>query len=250
MSYQYVRYAEMAPLAVICLNRPDSLNAFTPEVIAELDHAIRQADADPSLSVVVLRGAGRGFSAGVDLKFLQSQQIEDGEVGEIFDRHAQTITQRIAESDKIFIAMVHGFCFTGALELAMACDLIVVADNTKLGDTHTKWAVKPSWGMSQRLPRLVGITRARELSFTARTFSGKEALDMGLAVAAPPPEELENHVMELAQQIAGNSSEALAAYKDLYRKALDCGLAEGLTYEQNARYALTETAARLDTFGK
>lgn len=250
MSYQYVKYAEMAPLAVICLNRPESLNAFTPQVVAELDDAVQQADADPSLSVVVLRGAGRGFSAGVDLKFLQSQEIEDGEVGEMFDRHAQTITQRIAESNKIFIAMVHGFCFTGALELAMACDLIVAAEDTKLGDTHTKWALKPSWGMSQRLPRLVGITRARELSYTARTFSGKEAFEMGLAVAAPAPGELEKHVMGLAQEIAGNSSQSLAAYKDLYRKALDSGLEEGLNYEKKTRYALGETASRLATFGK
>lgn len=250
MDYQFIRYAEMAPLAVICLNRPESLNSFTPELIFELDHAVRRASDDASLSVVVLRGAGRGFSAGVDLKFLQSQQLENGEVGEIFDQHAQTITQAIAESDKIFIAMVHGFCFTGALELALACDLIVVAEDTKLGDTHAKWAVKPSWGMSQRLPRLVGIARARELSFTARTFSGTEAFEMGLAIAAPPADELEPHVMRLAQQISGNSAQALAVYKDLFRKALDCGLADGLSYEQNARYKLTETNARLATFGK
>ena len=149
---------------------------------------------------------------------------------------------------QVVIARVNGFCFTGALELALACDLIVTADEAKLADTHAKWGLRPTWGMSQRLVRLVGIGRARELSYTARPFSGSEAAAWGLATRSVPRDDLDGAVAELAATIAANSAGSIAAYKDLYRRALDAGLTEGLAYEAETQYPITDTQSRVASF--
>ena len=125
---------------------------------------------------------------------------------------------------------------------------MVVAREAKLGDTHAKWGLRPTWGMSQRLPRLVGIARARELSYTARTFTGEQALDWGLAAFAPPLEDIDMVVLEIAKQVAQNSPGSLAAYKDLYREALNRGQNGGLEYERTARYDIRDSEDRLRQF--
>jgi enoyl-CoA hydratase/carnithine racemase len=149
----------------------------------------------------------------------------------------------------VVIGRINGFCFTGALELALACDLVVAADEAKLGDTHAKWGLRPTWGMSQRLIRAVGIARARDLSYTARTFTGAEAAAWGLAVRSVPLAELDDAVAELADQVVANSAGSVAAYKDLYRQALDVGLSDGLEYEASTSYAITDAAERVASFG-
>ena len=151
---------------------------------------------------------------------------------------------------QVVIARVNGFCYTGALELALACDLIVTADEAKFADTHAKWGLRPTWGMSQRLVRLVGIARARELSYTAQPISGTEAAAWGLATRSVPRDELDGAVAELAAVIADNSAGSIAAYKDLYRHALDSGLTAGLAYEAETQYRITDAASRVASFGK
>jgi enoyl-CoA hydratase len=151
---------------------------------------------------------------------------------------------------KATIAKVNGFCFTGALELAIACDLFIAASEAKIGDTHAKWGLRPTWGMSARLVQAVGVTRARELSFTARTFTGAEALAYGLATHAVPAAELDAIVNEVAAGIVANSPEAIAAYKDLYRNTQDRGLSDGLAFEYATRYSMSGAGSRLDTFAK
>ena len=156
--------------------------------------------------------------------------------------------RRLTTIPKIVIARVNGFCFTGALELVLACDLVVVANEARLGDTHAKWGLRPTWGMSQRLARAVGMAKARELSYTARTFTGAEAAEWGLAARAVPLEQLDTAVNDLAQQLLANSIGSLVAYKDLYRRSLDLGQADGLAYEATARFDIADTAQRLATF--
>ena len=115
------------------------------------------------------------------------------------------------------IAKVHGFCFTGALEIALHCDFIYTTADTKFGDTHAKFGLRPTWGMSQTLAQAVGVRRAKELSFTARTFTGAEAAHWGLANEAVADQAaLDNTVAETAAAIAANSGAAVAASKDLY----------------------------------
>ena len=171
-------------------------------MLEELVVALDAISEDESVKVVVLTGAGKAFSAGVDLKALGGRTLEGGAVGDYLDVPARQVIDRLTTIPKIVIARVNGFCFTGALEMVLACDLVVVANEARLGDTHTKWGLRPTWGMSQRLPRMVGIVRARELSYTARTFTGVEAAEWGLATQAVPLEELDGAVNDLARTIA------------------------------------------------
>ena len=197
---------------------------------------------------MVLTGAGRAFSAGVDLKALAGSEIVDGAVGDILDVPARRAIELLTTMPKVVVAKVNGFCFTGALELALACDVVVVAEEAKLGDTHAKFGLRPTWGMSQRLIRLVGAARARELSYTARTFTGAEAAAWGLAAHAVPLERLDATVADLSATLLANSPGSLAAYKDLYRVGLDEGLAAGLAYEAGTHYPIPDTAARVADF--
>jgi enoyl-CoA hydratase/carnithine racemase len=235
-------------LATITLNRPDVLNAITRPMLIRLGEVIAEAADDPDAQILVLTGAGRAFSAGVDLKALGSRSLEGGSVGDVLDGPARAVIRLLTTIPKVVIAKVNGACFTGALELALACDLVVVAEQAKIGDTHAKFGLRPTWGMSQRLVRAVGITRARELSYTARTFTGSDAAEWGLAVRSAPAEDLDRVVADLASSIIANSAGSLAAYKDLYRRALDTGLSDGLAYESATAYEISDTQSRLSGF--
>ncbi|MEM9034925.1 MAG: enoyl-CoA hydratase/isomerase family protein [Actinomycetota bacterium] len=237
-------------IATITLHRPDALNAITPRMLREIVAELESIGDDESISVVVLTGTGRAFSAGVDLKALGGGDTTDGEVGGDLNTPARRVTELLGSMPQATIAKVNGFCFTGAMELAIACDLVVVAEEAKLGDTHAKWGLRPTWGMSQRLPRLVGMQAAKELSFTARTITGTEAAAMGMALRAVPLDELDDAVGALAAEIAANSPGSIAAYKDLYREAADRALSEGLAYEASTDYRIPDTRERLTSFAK
>ena len=245
---EQITYEKRDAIATIALNRPDALNAITPTMMHELHDALVEANTDAGVAVVVLTGTGRAFSAGVDLKSLGKQPITNGAVGAVLDDPGRQILGLMETMPKIVIGKVNGFCFTGALELLLACDLIVTAAEAKFGDTHARWGVRPSWGMSQRLPRRVGMLKARELSYTARSFTGVEAAAIGLANAAVPLADLDAHVSELARQVAANSTGVVAAYKDMYRQTEGMTLDEGLAYEANTTYSITDTSQRLEEF--
>ena len=243
-----VRVSVAGPVATITLSRPEALNAITRDMLVELAAALDDVSAREAVRVVVLTGDGRAFSAGVDLKALGGRRLEGGSVGDLLDVPAREVIRRLTTIPQVVIASVNGFCFTGALELVLACDLVVTASEAKLADTHAKWGLRPTWGMSQRLVRAVGVSRARELSYTARTFTGSEAAAWGLAVRAVPLAELDGAVAELAGAVAANSAGSIAAYKDLYRRALDTVQVDGLSYEAATPYPITDTEERLAGF--
>jgi enoyl-CoA hydratase/carnithine racemase len=236
------------PVATLTLDRPEALNAITPAMLEGLRHALADVSQRADVRAVVLTGRGRAFSAGVDLKALGDVRLEGGAVGDVLDLPARSVIALLTTIPQIVIAKINGHCFTGALELALACDLVVVADEAKLADTHAKWGLRPTWGMSQRLARLVGVARARELSYTARTFSGVDAASWGLAVRSAPAAELDAVVAELVDSILENSRGSLAAYKDLYRAALDEPLSGGLDYEASTAYEIDDTEGRIASF--
>jgi enoyl-CoA hydratase/carnithine racemase len=235
-------------VATITLHRPDALNAITPTMLATLGDELEALAGDDAVRVVVLTGAGRAFSAGVDLKALGDRELVDGKVGDILDLPARRVTGLLSSMPAITIAKVNGFCFTGALELAIACDIVVAAQEAKLGDTHAKFGLRPTWGMSQRLPRLVGPAAARELSYTARNFTGTEAAALGMVARAVPLDELDHAIDELVESLLANSIGSLRAYKDLYREAMERPLDGGLAYEAATAYAIDDTATRLADF--
>lgn len=207
---------------VLTLNRPDKLNALTVGVFRELRRHVEDLQFDDKIHCVVLRGAGKCFSAGHDLA-----DIAAGEDPPSRGWHSETLRlmERLRQP---VIAAVHGHCYTGALEVALACDFIVAADNARFGDTHAKWALTPIWGMSQRLPRRVGVATAKRLMFTAAMFDAAEAVRIGLAEYAVPLERFDAEITALAQSIIANSSFSHAANKRLLEatdaRPMDAGL--------------------------
>jgi enoyl-CoA hydratase len=234
----------------LTLDRPEALNALTPALLDELASALADAAGDDAIRVVVLTGTGRAFSAGVDLKALADDPPASGDVSGALNDPARRACELLSTMPKLTIAKVNGFCFTGALELALACDLMVVAIEAKLGDTHAKWGLRPTWGMSARLIRAVGPVRARELSYTARTITGQDAFDYGMASHCVPLSQLDTTVAELAETVAANSPESIAAYKDLYHHQQDLGLSHGLGFEFATHYPMGDAGGRLDGFTK
>ncbi len=251
MSEPLVKSAIENGVAEVTLNRPDALNSFTPDLLKALIAALKQAEA--KAQVIVLAGAGRAFSAGVDLKMLQNATFKSGKVDNVFDNVSVLAVDAIRLCAVPVIARVHGFCFTGALEMALHADFILTTADTKFGDTHAKWGLRPSWGMSQNLARAVGVRRARELSYTAATFTGADAERWGLATAAfADVETLNAETARRARAIAEASPGAIAAYKDLYRLAEENpALEDALSEEQRREYPqITDTMDRLKGFAK
>jgi len=248
MAYEGIEFDAAAPVATIRLNRPEAMNALTVPMLESMAQAVAQVAANPAIRVLVITGNGKAFSAGVDLKALGQRSLAGGAVGDYLDIPARGLITAINALDAIVIAAVNGFCFTGALELALACDLLVTTHTAKFGDTHAKWGLRPSWGMSQRLARLAGAQRARMLSYSAMTFTGEQAAQWGIAAAAVPSEEFTEYVHRLATDIAGNSMGALLAYKDLYRYADSHAWDAGLAYEATTGYVIDDTESRIAEF--
>lgn len=214
------------PAVHLVLNRPDKLNSLNVEVFQALDAHVRALAADRGgAAVVVLRGAGKCFSAGHDLG-----DIAAGEKLPEPNFQAKVI-ERLAGLPPPVITAVHGHCYTGALELALAGDLILAAESARFADTHAKWALTPVWGLSQRLPRRVGSAKAREMMFTCRTYSGREAEAMGLANACVADDGFEAAIAALAAEIAANSPFSHAANKRLLDATDGLPLPAGLAHE-------------------
>jgi enoyl-CoA hydratase len=250
MTYQYILSAKQDGIGVITLNRPQVLNALSPDSLDELREGILEAGRDPEVQVVILTGAGKAFAAGADLQSLGTQKLENGRVGALIDTAAVGVIEAIQALPKVVIAAVNGHCYTGALEIVLACDIILAADEAKFGDTHVRWGLRPSWGMSQRLPRAVGYYKARELSFTAAIIDAAEALQIGLVSRLAPAEKLIETARQMAQQIRLNSLEAVAAYKQLYNATQLETMEKGLRYEALSEFTISDTQSRIESFKK
>ena len=248
MSYETILVEHNNSVATITMNRPVVLNAITTTMLTELKQSIDQAGAAPEIGVVVLTGMGRAFSAGVDLKALGKLPLTSGAIGPILDEPARALINSIQTIPKVVIAKVNGFCFTGALELALACDLMIVAEEAKLGDTHAKWGLRPTWGMSARLPQAVGFRKARELSFTADTFTGRDAATWGIANRAVPLAELDTTVQALVDKILANSRDSLAAYKVLYNQGSGKTVSEAVAFEEASVFPISDANERVEKF--
>jgi enoyl-CoA hydratase/carnithine racemase len=212
-------------VARLTLNRPDKLNALNLELFAELEAHASAIAADPAVHVVTLRGAGRCFSAGHDLG-----GIAEGEPHERANYQAHVI-EALATLPQPLVVGVHGFCYTGGLELALAGDIILCTASAKFADTHARFALVPVWGLSQRLPRRVGTYKAREMMFTCRAYSGEQAAAMGLANICVPDERFEAELAALAAEIAAQSPHSHRANKRLLLETDGLPIAAGLAHE-------------------
>lgn len=234
-----VKRDEKEGVVTLTLNRPEVLNALNPALFLELrDHVEDIAIKTGTIGCVIITGAGRSFSAGNDLNAIKADEKRPDP---FFP--AETIN-RIASLPQAVIVAVTGHCYTGGLELALAGDLLIATESSKFADTHGKWGMTPLWGMSQRLPRRVGILKAKEMMFTGRVVNGKEAVKIGLANACVKDDELLQKVKTMAQSIVKNSWHTLRADKMLVDGGLGREMEAALAFERS------NSPGRADDFQK
>jgi enoyl-CoA hydratase len=232
-------------VAVLTLNRPEALNALTPALFVELRGHVDDIGGDESVGVVVLGGAGRSFCAGNDLG-----SIQRGETAPSRHYQAETI-DRLEALPQPVIGAVRGHCFTGGLELLLASDLIVAGEGARFADTHGRWGLCPIWGMTVRLPRRIGDSRAKDMMFTGREVSGPEALSIGLADRCVPDAEVDDAALALAQQMAANSWWTLHNEKLLMAAVGELPPGAALLHErEHSPGRGPDSQERLATFGR
>ena len=220
MDYTNIILETADRVATIRLNRPDALNALNMELLEEFSHAVTAVGEDETLKALVIRGEGRAFCAGADLLFFDT----------VFDEISRLPPYVRLLNDSLFqleelpiptIAVVHGFALAGGLELTLACDMVLAAEDARIGDQHANFGLMPGGGSTQRLPRRVGMQRAMELLTTGRWLSGSEAAEWGLALRAVPGERLEAELESLLGQLRGKSRTGLGWIKSITRQGQD-----------------------------
>lgn len=212
----------------LTLNRPAVMNAISHALKADLVAAFQAASQDKTLRAIILTGAGRAFSAGVDLKELAEQ---DGAMAQMRRLSTDSLFDVIRACPVPMIAAVNGAAVTGGLELAMMSDFILAGQSARFADTHARVGIVPGWGMSQVLPALVGVNRARQLSLTGEFIDGQTACAWGLATEVLPDDQLMPRARALAAQIAETDRTTMIRLRSMINLSQDLGLTEGMAQE-------------------
>jgi len=216
---------------IVTLNRPDKLNALSVELRTELIAAIGALQTDPAVRVLILTGAGRAFTAGLDLHEWNAGDSNSAK-GFEFD-----VVAALTRFKGPIIGAINGPAVTGGFEIAMACDVLIASTAARFCDTHVKMGLLPGWGISVRLPRRIGLSRAKELALTARFITAEEAAQWGIVNTVVPPETLMPHARALAEQMLAGVPETLVAYKRLIDEGYDRSFSEALAMERQAAEA-------------
>ena len=227
----FVKYEQKDQAAVLTIDRPEALNALNTQVLCDLDEAIAKVEQADDVRVVILTGAGRSFVAGADIGEMKGFSAIDGKK---FGVHGGSIFLRLENLSKPVIAAVNGFALGGGCELAMACDIRLASEKAKFGQPETGLGITPGFGGTQRLPRIVGVSKAMELILTAKTIGAEEAKAIGLVSEVYPAEELMDKAMELAQAICANAPIAVAESKRCIRMGMQTDISTGAAFEAEA----------------
>jgi enoyl-CoA hydratase/carnithine racemase len=222
----------------VVLNRPEKRNAFNAELIAALGDALRAAAADAAVHAVVLRGEGPMFSSGVDLR--QLAELGDTAMLRPFRNAWLQVANLLEEMPKATICQIHGACIGGAMELALACDMRVMAADALVGMPETRVGLIPDVGGSSRLPQIVGLGRAKELIMTGRLIGGEEAERIGLANRVAPAEELEDATQALVDELLACAPVAVG----LAKRVMDASARPALAATLELEVAMQERCAR------
>jgi len=227
-NYNTLLFENKGGIGIVKVNRPDALNALNAEVLSELLEIFGEIAADDSVKAVILTGEGRAFVAGADITEMAPESAIQGRYRGFL---AKTAFEKLENMRQVTIAAVNGFALGGGCEISMACDIRIAAENAKFGQPEVGLGIIPGFGGTQRLPRLVGKGRAKELIFTGGMIDANEAYRIGLANKVVPLAELLNESKALAKKIMANSSYAVSLAKAAINTGLDVDLNTGLKFE-------------------
>ena len=206
-------------VALVTLNRPEAMNALSKQMRAEIAQTFQALNADDSVRAVVLTGAGKAFTAGLDLKELGADASAMG-AANATDAERNPVVA-IEKCAKPIIGAINGAAITGGFELALACDILIASQNATFADTHARVGIMPGWGLSQKLSRMLGISRAKELSLSGNFLDAQTACAWGLVNRVVAPEVL----VETALKLAGDIATALPDKVQAYKRLIDDGFA-------------------------
>jgi 3-hydroxypropionyl-coenzyme A dehydratase len=227
--YKYILYERIDHTAVVRLNRPDKLNAMNLDVIAELSSVMDTISSDDSIKAVIITGAGeKAFCAGADIEYMSKINPLEAEQYAI-KGHASM--SKIENLNKPVIAAVNGYALGGGCELALATDIRIASKNAMLGQPEVNLGICPGWGGTQRLARIVGVAKAKELIFTGKRISAEEALSIGLVNKVVELPKLMEEALAIANDIAKNSALAVRVSKMLINRGVESDINTGLTLE-------------------
>ncbi|RND00914.1 enoyl-CoA hydratase [Lysinibacillus halotolerans] len=231
-------------IGIVTLNRKEAANAMSVQLLTELQETLHEIHYNPQIRVVLLTGDGeKAFCAGADLK--ERKGMNEQQVKEVVSLIGSTVNQVEALPQPV-IAVLNGVAFGGGLELALACDLRIAASHVKMGLTETSLGIIPGAGGTQRLPRLIGIGKAKELIYTARRIDAKEAYEIGLVEHVVEHEQLMDKAIQLALEMGKNAPLSLIQAKTAINKGLEVDLMTGLQIESLAYDRLLHTEDRLE----
>jgi len=226
-----VKYEVQDNIAIVTIDRPDALNALNLDVLTELEQVVTRAENDQYVYVLIITGAGRSFVAGADISQMKELTANEGRA---FGAFGNRVFLKIETLTKPVIAAVNGFALGGGCELAIACDIRIASEKAKFGQPETGLGITPGFGGTQRLPRIVGLSKAKELIFTAQTIGADEALRIGLVSYVVPGEELMDKAIEIAGKIAQNAQIAVRQSKAAIIKGMQCDIETGTAFETHA----------------
>lgn len=236
-------------VAVVTLNRPEAMNALSSALRAELASAMQEVDADDSVRAVVLTGAGeRAFTAGLDLKELGTDTSNLGAANATSADENPVLA--IEQCRKPVIGAINGVAITGGFEVALACDVLIASSNARFADTHARVGIMPGWGLSQKLSRLIGIYRARELSFSGNFLDARTACEWGLVNRVVDQDQLLPVAKQLARDMASVDPVMIRNYKALINDGFAMSFGDAMKLEAerstglNAQVSADEVEAR------
>ena len=232
--YQTIRYEKQGNLAIAAINRPEALNALNGTVLQELSQVVAEVENDAEVRAFILTGEGRAFVAGADIG---EQSALDVASARKFSQFGSSIFRRIEKLEIPTIAAVNGFCLGGGCELAMSFDIILASEKAKFGQPEVGLGITPGFSGTQRLPRRVGVAKAKELLFSGRMITAAEAEKIGLVNAVYPAEELMNATMEMAKSFTKNAPVAIKYVKASVGRGMQMDIDGGIALE-NELYAM------------
>ena len=228
---KYVRLEINDHIGILTIDRQEALNALNSQVLSELDQVLDQVAVDDQIYVLILTGAGRSFVAGADIGEMKNFSSIDGKR---FGIHGGAVFLKLENMAKPVIAAVNGFALGGGCELSMACDIRLASDKARFGQPEVGLGITPGFAGTQRLPRIVGVSKAMELILTAKTIKADEAKAIGLVSEVYPAEELMSKAIELAEAICANAQIAVQESKRCIRMGMQADIATASAFESEA----------------